>query len=73
MGLIEGYPGAAVFPPQPMVSQIRAALDRYAEHGGRYEEVIIEDSGHVPFIEQPSAFNEVFHRFLGRRRELTSG
>jgi pimeloyl-ACP methyl ester carboxylesterase len=73
MGLIEGYPGAAVFPPQPMVSQIRAALDRYTEQGGRYEEVIIEDSGHVPFIEQPSAFNEVFHRFLGRRRELTSG
>lgn len=66
LGLIDGYPGEAVFPPQPMVSQIRAVLDRYAEHGGHYEEVVIENSGHIPFIERPHEFNTVFHQFLGR-------
>jgi pimeloyl-ACP methyl ester carboxylesterase len=64
MGLIPGYPGAEVYPPQPMLAQTRAVLERYAEAGGRYGEVVVEGSGHIPFIEKPDEFNEVLHANL---------
>lgn len=64
MGLIPGYPGADVCPSQPMVGQIRAVMDRYAAAGGVYEERVIADCGHVPFIEKPGEFNEMFHAHL---------
>lgn len=64
MGLIPGYPGADVYPPQPMLAQTRAVLDRYADNGGTYREKVIADAGHVPFIEKPDEFNEVLHAHL---------
>jgi pimeloyl-ACP methyl ester carboxylesterase len=64
MGLIPNWPGMAVYPPQPMLSQIRRVLERYAEAGGSYREVVIDDAGHVPFIEKPEKFNAVFHAHL---------
>ena len=65
MGLIPNWPGAEVYPPQPMLGQIRAVLAKYAAAGGSYEEVVIEDTGHVPFIEKPKEFNAVFHGHIG--------
>lgn len=62
--LIKHWPGEDVFPPQPMLRQTRWVLDQYAAHNGWYDEVVIEDSGHIPFIEKPDAFNAVFHAFL---------
>lgn len=62
--LLDGWPGADVFPPQPMLAQTRAVFDRYADAGGRYREVVIDDCGHIPFIEQPAEFNAVFHHHL---------
>jgi pimeloyl-ACP methyl ester carboxylesterase len=67
MGLIPGYPGADVYPPQPMLGQIRRMLDRYAAAGGSYEEQVIADCGHVPFIEKPDEFNEMFHAHIGSK------
>lgn len=64
MGLIPGYPGDAIYPPQPMLAQIRSVLDRYAEAGGSYREVVVEEAGHVPFIEKPDEFNEILHAQL---------
>ena len=32
--------------------------------GGSYEEVVIDDCGHVPFIEKPDEFDRVFHAQL---------
>ena len=64
MGAIPGWPGMEVYPPQPMVSQTRAVLEKYAAAGGRYQEVVIQDAGHVPFIEKPDEFNAAFHAFL---------
>jgi len=64
MGLLPGWPGEEAYPPQPMVAQTRSVLEKYAAVGGSYEEVVIEDAGHVPFLEKPQAFNEVFHRHL---------
>jgi pimeloyl-ACP methyl ester carboxylesterase len=60
MGLVPGYPGAEAYPPQPMVDQTRAVLDRY----GPYREVIVPECGHVPYIEKPNDFDEAFHAHL---------
>jgi pimeloyl-ACP methyl ester carboxylesterase len=65
MGRIPNWPGMAVYPPQPMLGQIRHVLDRYAAAGGSYREVVIDDAGHVPFIEKPGAFNAVLHAHIG--------
>jgi pimeloyl-ACP methyl ester carboxylesterase len=66
-GRLPGYPGADVYPPQPMMDQIRTVLDDYASNGGSYEEVAVEGSGHVPFMSHPGEFNRVFHAFLERQ------
>jgi pimeloyl-ACP methyl ester carboxylesterase len=65
MDLVPGYPGAEAYPAQPMLDQIRAVLDGYVQEGGTYTEVVIEDCGHVPFIEKPEEFDGVFHAHLG--------
>jgi pimeloyl-ACP methyl ester carboxylesterase len=67
MGVIPDWPGMEVYPPQPMLAQIRHVLDQYAAAGGSYKEVVIEDAGHVPFIEKPDEFNAVFHRHIERK------
>ena len=64
MGAIPGWPGMDVYPPQPMLGQTRAVLEKYAAAGGWYEEVVIQDAGHVPFIEKPDEFNAVLHAHL---------
>lgn len=63
-GLLPGFPGEEVYPPQPMMDQIRTLLDDYANRGGSYEEVAVEGSGHVPFLSHKDEFNSVFHAFL---------
>jgi pimeloyl-ACP methyl ester carboxylesterase len=64
LGIVPGWPGEDVFPPQPMVSQTRAVLEHYVAAGGAYEEHVIEETAHGPHIQSPEAFNQVFHRFL---------
>jgi pimeloyl-ACP methyl ester carboxylesterase len=63
-GIIPDWPGPEVFPPQPMIGQTRAVLNKYAAVGGVYQEVVIEETGHVPFIEKLQEFNEAFHPCL---------
>ncbi len=64
LGIVPGWPGADVFPPQPMVSQLRAVLDRYREAGGRYEEHVLPDCGHSPHLEWPAEFRALVEAFL---------
>ena len=64
LGAVPGWPGEDVYPPQPMLAQTRAVLERYQANGGRYQEVILADAGHSPHIEQPEAFMEAFLSFL---------
>jgi pimeloyl-ACP methyl ester carboxylesterase len=61
---IPGWPGADVYPPQPMVSQIRAVLDAYEARGGRYSEEVITDCGHTPHVEKPEEFQRLLSGFL---------
>jgi len=56
VGVIPGWPGEQTWPPQPMVAQTRAVLLGYAAAGGRFREVVIENSGHGPHLDQPKRF-----------------
>lgn len=68
MGLIPNWPGMDVYPPQPMLGQIRYVLDQYTVAGGSYKEVVIENAGHAPFIEKPEEFNAILLKHI--RRDL---
>lgn len=54
--LVPGWPGDDVYPPQPMVSQMRAVLDKYQANGGSYQELVIANTAHGPQIEKPDEF-----------------
>ncbi|MGY1772717.1 alpha/beta fold hydrolase [Blastococcus sp. SYSU D00813] len=56
LGAVPGWPGEAECPPQPMVTQTRALLDRYAATGGAYREVLLPGVGHSPHVERPQEF-----------------
>ncbi len=64
IGAVPGWPGAEIYPPQPMVSQMRAVLEAYQERGGRYREEVIPNCGHCPHIEKPEAFRKLVFAFL---------
>jgi pimeloyl-ACP methyl ester carboxylesterase len=66
MGIIPGWPGDDVYPPQPMISQTRAVLDKYAENGGTFTEVVFEECAHSPHIEKPEQFNRLLHEHLAK-------
>jgi pimeloyl-ACP methyl ester carboxylesterase len=56
VGAVPDWPGDDAFPPQPMVTQTRSVLDRYAATGGAYREVVLPDVGHSPHVERPHEF-----------------
>ncbi len=56
VGAVPGWPGAEACPPQPMVTQTRTVLDRYAATGGAYREVVLPGVGHSPQVERPQEF-----------------
>lgn len=58
LGAVPGWPGAEVYPPQPMVLQVRTVLDSYQANGGYYQEEVLPDCGHSPHIEKP---DEMLH------------
>ncbi len=64
LGLIPGWPGPDVYPSQPMLDQTRAVLERYAKDGGGYQEVVLPECGHAPYLERPSAFDAALHAHL---------
>lgn len=56
-GVIPGWPGVDVAPPQPMKVQTRAVLDRYRANGGSYREVALPDAGHAPHLDEAPTFD----------------
>jgi pimeloyl-ACP methyl ester carboxylesterase len=64
IGVVPDWPGEEIYPPQPMVSQIRAILEEYAAGGGSYREEVFPDCGHSPHIEKPDGFREILVAFL---------
>lgn len=61
MGFVPGWPGEEVYPSQPMVSQTRQVLEQY----GDFEEVVMAETGHTPYIEKPGEFMAAFVKVLG--------
>ncbi|MFN3708227.1 alpha/beta fold hydrolase [Microcella sp.] len=69
LGAIPGWPGADVAPAQPMVSQTRVVLERYAAGSpGLVDEVVFDGCGHSPHLERPSEFIAALHALLDRAR-----
>ena len=68
LGVVPGWPGAEVYPPQPMVSQLRKVLTTYAGAGGSYREEIWDGAGHFPFTQEPERFAALLAQFIGGAR-----
>lgn len=64
MQIVPDWPGMEAFPPQPMVSQMRSVLEQYQGNGGSYQEVVFENCGHSPFLEDTMKFKNSFMHFL---------
>ena len=64
MSFVPGWPGEEEVPPQPMLAQTRRVLMSYRAAGGRYEEIVLEDTGYTPFIERAQEFDAIFHAHL---------
>jgi len=64
LGYVPGWPGEDVYPPQPMVGQTRHVLEQYQAQGGSFEEVVIAETGHSPYIEKPEEFMAAFTKVL---------
>ena len=62
LGYVPGWPGDEIYPPQPMVSQTRHILEQY----GHFEEVVIADTGHTPYIEKPEEFLAALQKALAK-------
>jgi pimeloyl-ACP methyl ester carboxylesterase len=63
-GTVPGWPGEKVFPPQPMIAQTRAVLEKRKTQGGAYTEVVIPECGHTPHVEKAAKFQKIFFPFL---------
>lgn len=65
LDLVPGWPGEQVYPPQPMVGQMRAVLEAYAAAGGRYREEVWPQAGHFPFVQEPDRFAALLAAHVG--------
>ena len=66
LGVIPGWPGVDVAPPQPMIQQTRAVLVAYRAAGGELTELELADCGHSPHLEHPAEFLEALLAQLER-------
>jgi pimeloyl-ACP methyl ester carboxylesterase len=64
LGAVPGWPGAEAYPPQPMKTQVRTALDTYKANGGQYQEVMLPDCGHSPHVEKQAELLKLFTEFV---------
>ncbi len=64
LGIVPGWPGMESFPPQPMVSQMRYVLEKYADNGGVYQEFVLENSGHGCHIDNEEKFAQIIKTFF---------
>ena len=64
IGVVPGWPGAQVYPPQPMLAQTRAVLETYASAGGSYREEVLPGAGHFPFTQEPQPFTAMLAEHL---------
>jgi pimeloyl-ACP methyl ester carboxylesterase len=63
LGAVPGWPGEQ-FPPQPMVTQLRAVLSQAAAGGGMVREEVFAGCGHSPHLEQPARVRDLLVDFV---------
>ena len=63
LGMVPGWPGPRLYPPQPMVKQTRYFLNKYKEKGGVFVELEIP-GGHVCILESPVHFISALDAFV---------
>jgi pimeloyl-ACP methyl ester carboxylesterase len=66
LGLRPDWPGECVFPPQPILTQVKFALDQYERHGGDVKREILAETGHTPYLERPEVFRSLLHEHLNQ-------
>ncbi len=64
LGAVPGWPGVEVYPPQPMVTQVRTVLNAFQTQGGQYQEVVLPDCGHSPHVEKAQEVLRLFTEFV---------
>lgn len=64
LGVVPGWPGNDVMPPQPMHQQIQGVLDRYAANGGEVRVVTLETCAHGVPLEDPQAVVDAITAYL---------
>jgi pimeloyl-ACP methyl ester carboxylesterase len=64
LGVVPNWPGASVYPAQPMKAQLRALLDSYQANGGMYREVVFPDCGHTPHVEKQDEVVRLFIEWM---------
>jgi pimeloyl-ACP methyl ester carboxylesterase len=65
LGIVPGWPGDEVAPPQEMVSQTRDVLARYSAGRGEVTELGLEGVGHSPHLERPAEFRHALLTVIG--------
>ncbi len=63
MGIMPGWPGEEIYPPQPMIQQTKQFFEQYKEKGGQYIELVIP-GGHVCILESPLHFINAMKTFV---------
>lgn len=63
VGIIPGWPGKEIYPPQPMVSQLKYFFDLYRKNGGLFVEAVLP-GGHMCILESPVHFISALHSFI---------
>ncbi len=64
LGLVPDYPGEEVYPPQPMIGQTRYFLEQLCKSGCTFEEIVMQNTGHTPFIEKADEFSQLLDEHL---------
>ncbi|HKB33944.1 MAG TPA: alpha/beta fold hydrolase [Candidatus Dormibacteraeota bacterium] len=64
MGFVPGWPGEELFPPQPMVTQIRNILEQYRDKGGDVQFEMFDRSGHGPVVDAAEPWSKLFFAFV---------
>lgn len=65
LGVVPGWPGLEVYPPQPQLAQVRAVLTRYLDCGGATREVVVDGCGHGPLVERASELRALLAEHVG--------
>jgi pimeloyl-ACP methyl ester carboxylesterase len=64
LGVVPGWPGEQVFPPQPMIAQTRAVFERRKSHGGQVRQVLLHQVAHGPLIERPEEVSRLLREHI---------